>query len=110
MAISLTIDVLWGRPLAGQTEVRNLESALEVDEDIRRLEVEVDVTRLMYELESQQQFQQDLPDSEVVEPTVEPNSVEISSKVATLAVLSLDVEMRVEFPMRLDVEHMFIAL
>lgn len=110
MAISLTIDVLWGRPLAGQTEVRNLESALEVDEDIRRLEVEVDVTRLMYELESQQQFQKDLPDSEVVEATVEPNGVEVSSKVAALAILGLDVEMGIEFPMRLDAEYMFVAL
>jgi len=43
MAIPLAIDVLWRGPRAGETKVGDLETTLEVDQDVGRLEVQVDV-------------------------------------------------------------------
>jgi hypothetical protein len=50
MPVTLTVDALGGWPLASQAEVSDLETALEVDEDVGGLEVEVDVSRVMDEL------------------------------------------------------------
>jgi hypothetical protein len=44
VAITLAINVLGSRPLASQTEIRNLQAALKVDEDVCGLQVEMDVS------------------------------------------------------------------
>jgi hypothetical protein len=49
VAITLAIDVLGSRPLAGQTEICNLQAALKVDEDVCGLQVEMDVSRVVDE-------------------------------------------------------------
>jgi hypothetical protein len=52
VAITFTIDMLGSWPRAGQTKVGDLETTLEIDEDVRRLQVEVDIPRVMDEGEA----------------------------------------------------------
>ena len=49
VSVSLPVNVLWRGPRASKTKVCDLETTLEVDEDVGRLEVQVDVPRVVDE-------------------------------------------------------------
>ena len=52
MAVTFTVNVLGSWPLASQAKIGNLESTLEINENVGRFQVQMDVARFMYELQS----------------------------------------------------------